>query len=239
MSILRKPSRRSRCRISSCSKARPLRPPKKRDSARGARLLAAQAYWQGLCRSFCARRFEELPRRHASRGSQSADYAGGQQVKARNLTVLARIMNTDGQESQSMELREEVLRIQQQIGSRKDVIGALINLADLQGGEGNIAEAQKNEKEAIGIAREIKETSSNWLTWKTISLLTSTRRAITTQARTFYADSSQNRSRIGRSGRNSRYIAEYGLAVPADGRPARRREGRQPGAGYFTSRSSH
>jgi tetratricopeptide (TPR) repeat protein len=123
-------------------------------SARGARLLEAQAHWQN-CAALLALGNLRDAQAACEQGSQSADYAGGQQVKARILTVLATIMKNEGHESQAMELRQEALHIVQQIGSRKDIIGALMNVADLQAVEGNVAGAQQNEKEAITIAREI------------------------------------------------------------------------------------
>jgi eukaryotic-like serine/threonine-protein kinase len=123
-------------------------------SARGARILEAQARWQN-CAALLALGQLSDAQAACEQGSQAADYAGGQQVKARILTVLATIMKNEGHESQAMELRQEALGIVRQIGSRKDIIGALMNVADLQAVEGNVTGAQKNEKEAITIAREI------------------------------------------------------------------------------------
>jgi eukaryotic-like serine/threonine-protein kinase len=123
-------------------------------NARGARLLEAQAHWQNCAALLDLGNLGDA-QAACEQGRQSADYAGGQQVKARILTVLATIMKNEGHESQAMELRQEALRIVRQIGSRKDIIGALMNVADLQAVEGNVAGAQKNEKEAITIAREI------------------------------------------------------------------------------------
>jgi tetratricopeptide (TPR) repeat protein/TolB-like protein len=123
-------------------------------SAHGARLLEAQADWQN-CAALLALGNLKDAQAACEHGSRSADYAGGQQVKARILTVLATIMKNEGRESNAMELRQEALGIVRKIGSRKDIIGALMNVADLQAGEGDVAGAQKNEKEAISIAREI------------------------------------------------------------------------------------
>ena len=121
---------------------------------RGARLLAAQAYWQNCAALFALGQLKDAETA-CRQGSQTADYDSGQQVRARNLTILSEIMKSEGQDAQAMEFRKQALAIARQIGSRKDIIGALMNLANLLAQEGETAEALKNEQEAIAIAREI------------------------------------------------------------------------------------
>jgi tetratricopeptide (TPR) repeat protein/TolB-like protein len=167
-------------------------------SARGARLLAAQAYWQD-CAALLALGELKDAEGICQQGSQSADYAGGQQVKARLLTVLATIMKNEGHESQAMELREEALHIVQQIGSRKDIIGALMNVADLQAGEGKVADAQKNEKEAITIAREIGDKQQLVGLENNFAADLNTQ-GDTEQARAFYEDALKTARELGDKG---------------------------------------
>jgi serine/threonine protein kinase/tetratricopeptide (TPR) repeat protein len=162
---------------------------------RGARLLAAQAYWQD-CAALFALGDPKSAEAACRQGSQIADYDGGQQMKARNLTVLSRILQTEGQEAQALELREQALQIVRQIGSRKDIIGALMNLADIQSAQGKTAEAQKNEQEAIGIAREIGDKQ------QLLNLENNFAADLTTQgdyeqARAFYEDSLQTARDLG------------------------------------------
>ncbi len=123
-------------------------------SQQGSRLLVAESYWQE-CTAFFALNDLKSAEDVCQKANQASDYAGGQQVKARSLTMLSRILATEGKTSEAMALDENVLQMVRQIGSRKDVIGALMNLANLQATEGQVAEAQKNDQEAIGIAREI------------------------------------------------------------------------------------
>lgn len=161
----------------------------KEAASRGARLLAAQAYWQD-CAALFALGDLKSAETACRQGSQIANYDGGQEMKARNLTVLSRILQTEGQNPQALELREQALQIARQIGSRKDIIGALMNLADIQSAQGNMADAQKNEQEAIGIAREIGDKQ------QLLNLENNFAADLTTQgdyeqARVFYEDSLQ------------------------------------------------
>ena len=54
-----------------------------------------------------------------------------------------------------MEMRQQALDTARKIGSQKDVIGALVNLANLVDLEGNSSGARKDYEDAIEIAREI------------------------------------------------------------------------------------
>ena len=120
----------------------------------GSRLLVAESYWQE-CTAFFALNDLKSAEDVCQKANQASDYAGGQQVKARSLTMLSRILATEGKTSEAMALDENVLQMVTTIGSKKDVIGALMNLANLQATEGQVAEALKNDQLAIGIAREI------------------------------------------------------------------------------------
>jgi tetratricopeptide (TPR) repeat protein len=127
-----------------------------RASQQGARLLASEAYWQQ-----CSAELGLGDQKAAEAACQSAntgsDISGGQQVKARSLTVLASILEVDGRSSEAMELRQESLSIARKIGSRKDIIGALMNLATLESAQGHVEEAQRGYDEALKVAQEIDD----------------------------------------------------------------------------------
>lgn len=119
----------------------------------GARLLAAQAYWQE-CSALQALGDQDGAQAACHDANQFSDLAGGQQVKARSLTVLASIMESQGKNSEAMELRQEALRIARQIGSQKDIIGALLNLAILESSQGQAEDAKRDIEEATHAAEE-------------------------------------------------------------------------------------
>lgn len=125
-------------------------------SQRGARLLASQAYWQ-QCSALLGLGDQKGAEAACSRANTGSDISGGQQVKARSLTVLATILETNGRNSEAMELRQEALSIARKIGSRKDIIGAVINIANLDLTQGHIPEAQRGYDDAMKMAQEIDD----------------------------------------------------------------------------------
>ncbi len=122
----------------------------------GARLLAAQAYWQD-CSGLLALGDQKGAEAACEHATQASDLGAGRQVKARSLTVLASIMKAQGKNTEALELRQEALDIATKIGSRKDMVGALMNLAILQASQGQLDQAQKGYDEALVIAREIDD----------------------------------------------------------------------------------
>ena len=125
-------------------------------SKQGAQLLAAEADWQD-CSALLALGQTKDAEAACQKGSETSDIAGGQRAKARNVTVLASILETEGKRPEAMVLRQEALQIAQQIGSQKDMIGAMMNIAILQDVEGNLSDARKNYESAIEIAQEIDD----------------------------------------------------------------------------------
>lgn len=126
----------------------------KEASQRGATLLAAEAYWQD-CNALLALGNTKGAEGSCQQANQWSDSSAAKQVKARSLTALSNLMDAEGKPEQVMALRKQALEDAEEIGSRKDIIGALMNLANLQSTEGHIADAQSNERQAIQIAREI------------------------------------------------------------------------------------
>jgi tetratricopeptide (TPR) repeat protein len=121
-------------------------------SSLGSRYLAAQAYWQDCSALFT---LGKLPQAMEACQQSSAAAPFALVIEARTKTVEGSILVAQGQSSEALEMRQQALDTARQVGSNKDIIGALLNLANLQAVEGQAAAEQKNEQEAIGIAREI------------------------------------------------------------------------------------
>lgn len=121
----------------------------------GSRLLAAQAYWQDCAAliNLGDLKAAEAAWTHAYNTSEAV--AG--LMAARSDTVLANIREAQGRRAEALQLREQALAIARQVGSQKDVIGALINLAKLLSSGGQIEESIKDEDNAMDIAREIDD----------------------------------------------------------------------------------
>jgi eukaryotic-like serine/threonine-protein kinase len=120
-------------------------------SGLGSRYLAAQAYWQE-CVALHA--LGELPKAMEACQKSTAAAPSALEIEARTKTVEASILVAQGQTADAMEMRRQALDTARKIGSQKDVIGSLLNLANLQATEGQVAEALESERDAIGIARE-------------------------------------------------------------------------------------
>lgn len=120
-----------------------------RSAGEGSRLIAAEAHWRD-CSALLELGELETAAAACSKASQISEFAGGEKIKARSITVLASIMEKQGKISEAMELRRQALVLARQIGSKKDIIGALINLANLQ----SSSEAKEGYEEAIETARE-------------------------------------------------------------------------------------
>lgn len=119
----------------------------------GARLLAAQAYWQD-CSALLAQGNQKGAEAACMQASQAANSSAGRQVQARSATVLANIRVVQGRNAEALELRRQALGTAREIGSRKDILGALVNLANLQQSQGQLDDAASNYDEAIQLARD-------------------------------------------------------------------------------------
>jgi eukaryotic-like serine/threonine-protein kinase len=117
----------------------------------GSRYLAAQAYWQD-CSALYA--LGDLQKAMAACQQSTVADPSALETEARTKTMEARILLDQGHTADALEMHRLALDIARKIGSQKDVIGALMNLANLQSTQGHIAEAQANERDAIKIARE-------------------------------------------------------------------------------------
>jgi class 3 adenylate cyclase/tetratricopeptide (TPR) repeat protein len=126
-------------------------------SAQGAQLLEASADWQD-CSGLLGLGDLKAAEKACQNSSEEADMAAGRQIKARAQSVLGRVMQREGQLPQALELHKSALSTAKDIDSEKDIIGALLNIAEVQSSQGNLAESQRNQQEAIDIARRIDDT---------------------------------------------------------------------------------
>ena len=120
----------------------------------GSRYLAAQARWLE-CGALYALGELEKGVTACQQAAAAAPFA--LQITARTQSVLANIMLAQGQASEALEMRKQVLDTARKIGSQKDVIGALENLANLVDLQGNTKEARAYFDEAFKVAREIND----------------------------------------------------------------------------------
>jgi class 3 adenylate cyclase/tetratricopeptide (TPR) repeat protein len=123
-----------------------------KSSKAGSRYLAAQAYWQECGALFA---LGELQKAMTVCQQSAAAAPFASVIDARTKTVEASIMLAQGHTAEALEMRLQALETARRIGSQKDVIGALMNLANLQAAQGQTKEAQANEREAMEIARDI------------------------------------------------------------------------------------
>jgi class 3 adenylate cyclase/tetratricopeptide (TPR) repeat protein len=134
---------------------------KQRDAAQAAaekatrqesRLLAAHAYWQ-LCSAYYA--LGEYEKGEAACNSSNGAAPFDDEIKARSQTVWANIMEARGNIPEALNMRRQALETARKLGSQKDIIGALQNLADMLSAQGDAKEARDDYDEAFRIAQAI------------------------------------------------------------------------------------
>jgi len=118
----------------------------------GSRYLAAQAFWQD-CSALYA--LGELEKATVACRQSSVMAPFALLIEARAKTVEARILAAQGKTTEALEMHQQALETARKIGSEKDAIGALMNLANIQASGGHISESQAKEREAVEIARKI------------------------------------------------------------------------------------
>ena len=73
-----------------------------------------------------------------------------EEMKARSMTGLANILEAEGKTREALDMRRQILETARKIGSQKDIIGALQNLADLVDAQGNAKEARETTMKRCG-----------------------------------------------------------------------------------------
>ena len=126
--------------------------------AKGFRLLEAEALWRSC--AAMASLGEASGAQAACRQSVAlAQPVGDLLLVARGFTILGRIAEAQGDPNQGLEQHRHALEYARKIGSRRDITGALINIANNMANQGDLAGAQKSYEEALAVAQEIKDGS--------------------------------------------------------------------------------
>ena len=122
----------------------------------GARYLVAQALLE-QCWAYGNMRQASLAT-DACKKAQDA-FAGVADLlgKARSLTRISEIAVGQGDINQALDLRNQALVLARQVGSKKDISGALLNIGNLQSSLENFDAAKKSYEEALAVAGEIDD----------------------------------------------------------------------------------
>ena len=94
-----------------------------------------------------------------------------EEMKARSMTGLANILEAEGKTREALDMRRQILETARKIGSQKDIIGALQNLADLVDAQGNAKGGDENTTMKLCGRRRRSETKLGWSSWRTIWLM--------------------------------------------------------------------
>lgn len=120
----------------------------------GARSLVAQALVE-QCWAL-GNLNQAAPARTACEKAQDTFAAVGDLLgQARSFTRLSALAVNAGNIDQALDLRTKALTLAQQVGSHKDVSGALINIGYLQASRGELETGRKSLDDALAVAREI------------------------------------------------------------------------------------
>lgn len=134
---------------------------KQRDAAEAAaekatrqesRLLAAHAYWQ-LCSAYYALGEFQKGETACDESNRAAPF--DDDIRARSQTVWANLLEAQGSVHEALDMRRQALETARKIGSQKDIIGALQNLADMLSSQGDADEARKDYEAAFQVAQSI------------------------------------------------------------------------------------
>lgn len=124
--------------------------------SKGYRLLEAEALWREC--AAMASLGEAQGAQAACRGSIAlAQPVGDLLLVARGFTILGRIAEAQGDPAQGLQDHLHALEFARKIGSRRDITGALINIANAMASQGDLSGAQKSYQEALGVARDIND----------------------------------------------------------------------------------
>jgi class 3 adenylate cyclase/tetratricopeptide (TPR) repeat protein len=121
-------------------------------TALGARYLAAQAYWQQCTALYF---LGELDKAMTACQQSAAAAPFALEIEARTKTVEASILLAEGHAAEALEMRRQALDTARKIGSQKDIIGALDNLANLVYMNGDTKAARDDFNEAFRLAQAI------------------------------------------------------------------------------------
>jgi serine/threonine protein kinase/tetratricopeptide (TPR) repeat protein/TolB-like protein len=128
------------------------------DGARtnGYRLLEAEALWRG-CNAMASLGEASHAQAACQRSIELAKPVNDLVLVARGFTILGLVASSQGDPKQALELHRQALEFTRKIGSRRDVVGALINIGNCLADQGNFPAAQKNYEDGIAVALEIDD----------------------------------------------------------------------------------
>jgi serine/threonine protein kinase/tetratricopeptide (TPR) repeat protein/TolB-like protein len=128
------------------------------DSARtnGYRLLEAEALWQA-CAAMNSLGELSNAQQPCQRSIELAKRVNDLMLVARAYTILGLIADAQGQPEQALALHRQALEFARTIGSRRDTIGALINIGNSQADQGDLADSQESYEDSLAIAQEIDD----------------------------------------------------------------------------------
>jgi eukaryotic-like serine/threonine-protein kinase len=124
--------------------------------ANGYRLLEAEALWRG-CNAMAFLGEASNAQKACRRSIELAKPVNDLLLVARGFTILGLIAGSQGDPKQALELHHQALEFARLIGSRRDVIGALMNIGNSLADQGNLAGAQKSYEDSLAVAEEIDD----------------------------------------------------------------------------------
>jgi tetratricopeptide (TPR) repeat protein len=124
--------------------------------AKGYRLLEAEALWRSC--AAMASLGDLAGAESACRSSvEQAQPVGDLLLVARGFTILGRVAEARGDSTQRLQQHRQALQFASKIGSRRDMVGALINIANATADLGDLVKAQRAYQDALAVAREIND----------------------------------------------------------------------------------
>jgi eukaryotic-like serine/threonine-protein kinase len=124
--------------------------------ANGYRLLEAEALWRG-CHAMAILGEASSAENACRRSIELAKPVNDLLLVARGFTILGLIAGSQGDSKQALEFHHQALEFARLIGSRRDVIGALMNIGNSLADQGNFAGAQKSYEDSLAVALEIDD----------------------------------------------------------------------------------
>ena len=122
----------------------------------GYRLLEAEALWR-FCGSTASLGEGANAQPACERSIELAKPVNDLMLVARGYTILGKIASAQGDRKGALALHRQALEFASNIGSRRDVIGALMNIGDTLADQGDLAAAQKSYEGGLAVAEEIDD----------------------------------------------------------------------------------
>jgi serine/threonine protein kinase/tetratricopeptide (TPR) repeat protein len=187
------------------------------DGARvnGYRLLEAEALWRAC---YAIASLGEVSDAHGAcqRSIDLAKPLNDLLLVARGFTILGRIASSQGSPNQALELHRQALDFARRIGSRRDILGALMNIGDGLADQGDSAGARRSYNDGLAVALEIddKDQASDLL--NNLATLSQTEGKFPAALRLYHQSLDQARA-IGDKGSSARAQGNIGTVLSLQG----------------------